>query len=152
MEAKKPDFCPNWVTFNDIEYWNVKEDGYWCYECPMCGALLDYQEENCHDCNQLIEWEGLPPDPSTKKEEKHETLWAEKQEEAIRMSELKPCPFCGREVRLVNVSEVGFKCDIWVIVHEEKEPICFLWHSKGYMGKKKDIIKLWNQRNGETIR
>ena len=70
-----------------------------------------------------------------------------KQENNVRMSEeLKPCPFCGREVRLVNVSEVGFKCDIWVIVHEEKEPICFLWHNKGYEGKKKDIVKLWNQR------
>ncbi len=61
--------------------------------------------------------------------------------------ELKPCPFCGRKVRLVNVSEVGFKRDIWVIVHEEKEPICFLWHNKGYEGKKKDIVKLWNQRS-----
>ena len=67
-------------------------------------------------------------------------------EKGKTMNDLKPCPFCGRKVRLVNVSEVGFKCDIWVIVHEEKEPVCFLWHNKGYEGKKKDIVKLWNQR------
>lgn len=68
-------------------------------------------------------------------------------EKGKTMNDLKPCPFCGRKVRLVNVSEVGFKCDIWVIVHEEKEPVCFLWHNKGYEGKKKDIVKLWNQRS-----
>ena len=62
------------------------------------------------------------------------------------MDDLKPCPFCGREVTLVQFAPV-FRHDIWVIVHKEKEPICFLWHSNGYEGKnKEDVKKLWNQR------
>jgi hypothetical protein len=63
----------------------------------------------------------------------------------VEMINLKPCPFCGREVKLVQFAPV-FRYDIWAIVHKEKEPICFLWHSNGYEGKKEDVIKLWNQR------
>lgn len=62
------------------------------------------------------------------------------------MDELKPCPFCGREVKLMNVVQEGLNFEIWVIEHLEREPICFLWHARGYEGTREDIIELWNRR------
>lgn len=61
------------------------------------------------------------------------------------MTDLRPCPFCGREVRVVRfVEEIDY--DICWIEHIEKEPICFLHSARGYIGKQKDLIELWNRR------
>ena len=60
------------------------------------------------------------------------------------MDELKPCPFCGSEVR-INWYDDG--CDIFYwIEHIEKEPICFLFNARGYTGKQSDLLELWNRR------
>ena len=67
--------------------------------------------------------------------------------EAIEAMEekLKPCPFCGRDVRIDRYDEeIG--CDICWIKHIEKEPICFLFSARGYVGKQSDLIELWNRR------
>ena len=62
------------------------------------------------------------------------------------MERLKPCPFCGREVRIDRYGdEIGCR-DICWIEHVEKEPICFLFSARGYVGKQKDLIELWNRR------
>jgi hypothetical protein len=42
------------------------------------------------------------------------------------------------------VEEVNY--DICWIEHIEKEPICFLHSARGYVGKKSDLIELWNRR------
>ena len=61
------------------------------------------------------------------------------------MDKLKPCPFCGREVRVERyVEEVDY--DICWIEHIANEPICFLHSARGYVGKKSDLIELWNRR------
>ena len=58
---------------------------------------------------------------------------------------LKPCPFCGREVEIRQyVAEVDY--DVCWIDHKEREPLCFLTSARGYVGKKKDLIELWNNR------
>ena len=62
------------------------------------------------------------------------------------MDKLKPCPFCGRDVRVERyVEEVDY--DICWIEHTANEPICFLHSARGYVGKKSDLIELWNRRN-----
>ena len=59
--------------------------------------------------------------------------------------ELKPCPFCGREVRIKRyVEEIDY--DICWIEHVDAEPICFLRFARGYVGKQSDLIVLWNRR------
>ena len=61
------------------------------------------------------------------------------------MDKLKSCPFCGREVRVERyVEEVDY--DICWIEHIANEPICFLHSARGYVGKKSDLIELWNRR------
>lgn len=62
--------------------------------------------------------------------------------EVIVLEELKPCPFCGREVELKHIEPFDF----WCIDHKEREPLCYLWHQNGYQGKKEDLIALWNER------
>ena len=60
-------------------------------------------------------------------------------------TELKPCPFCGRDVCIKRyVEEVDY--DICWIDHIEREPICFLWSARDYVGKQSDLIELWNRR------
>lgn len=59
------------------------------------------------------------------------------------MCNLKPCPFCGREVEIRQVAQ---QHDIYVIKHKELEPICYLWHNNGYQGKESDLVELWNRR------
>ena len=63
------------------------------------------------------------------------------------MSELKPCPFCGREV---HIKSYDADVDICWIQHVEKEPICYLWFAKGYTGRQADLIELWNRRAYEN--
>ena len=66
------------------------------------------------------------------------------------MDKLKPCPFCGREVRAERyVEEVDY--DICWIEHIANEPICFLHSARGYVGKKSDLIELWNRRHKVTL-
>ena len=74
----------------------------------------------------------------------------ERREENLKKIEendkLKPCPFCGREVRVERyVEEVDY--DICWIEHIANEPICFIHSARGYVGKKSDLIELWNRRN-----
>ena len=64
------------------------------------------------------------------------------------MQDLKPCPFCGRDVCIKRyVAEVDY--DICWIDHIEREPPCFLMSARGYVGKQSDLIELWNKRAGE---
>ena len=59
--------------------------------------------------------------------------------------ELRPCSFCGREVRIKRfVEEIDY--DICWIEHVYAEPICFLSSARGYVGKQSDLIELWNRR------
>ena len=66
-------------------------------------------------------------------------------------TELKPCPFCGREVRIKRyVEEIDY--DICWIEHVDAEPICFLSSARGYVGKQSDLIELWNRRANDAKR
>ena len=59
---------------------------------------------------------------------------------------LKPCPFCGREVKINGYFEETDYEICW-IEHIEKEPLCFMHTARGYVGKQVDLIELWNRRS-----
>lgn len=60
---------------------------------------------------------------------------------------LKPCPLCGRNVRVVGEPDMDGEI-VWSIEHIDKEPICFT-QALRYADKHDDVVELWNRRAGE---
>jgi hypothetical protein len=53
------------------------------------------------------------------------------------MVKLKPCPFCGKEMRIT-----GTWCN-WSVLHVDSNPPCGIWMNGRI---KKDLIRTWNRR------
>lgn len=56
----------------------------------------------------------------------------------INDNELKPCPFCGE--RNINVSEAGYRSDLWFIQCED------CWATFPHLDTKQEAIEAWNRR------
>ena len=61
------------------------------------------------------------------------------------MSILKPCPFCGRKMRLMTRKEIDM--DIQLIGHDEPaQEICPLMRGLMWVGTVDEAIEVWNRR------
>jgi len=62
------------------------------------------------------------------------------------MAELKPCPFCGRKMKLVTRHDKDFG-DMHVLTHaDDAQIMCVLYRGLIWTGSVKDFAELWNRR------
>lgn len=62
------------------------------------------------------------------------------------MQELKPCPFCGRKMKLMTRHELDM--EIQLIGHDDSAPqiICPLMRGIMWVGTADEAAQLWNRR------
>lgn len=59
--------------------------------------------------------------------------------------ELKPCPFCGRNMRLMTRKEIDM--EIQLIGHDDgAQIICPLMRGIMWVGSVEEAVQLWNRR------
>ena len=61
---------------------------------------------------------------------------------------LKPCPFCGRDMKLIPIQIGGFETNL--IRHADDAQIpCLLFRGFTWDGSVEETVKMWNMRDGD---